>query len=709
MTIEKIATFCRVCESACGLVAECEQNTVLSLRPDKSHPVSQGFACRKGLCTLDIHKDEDRLNRPLKRTNSRSDAVGQFEQISWDQSAAEISQRLKDILQKYGPEAVSIYIGHPTFSNSLFGPAVGSFCQKVGINRIFTAGTQDCANKFAVGEDVFGTCTLHPIPDIDHTDYLLIIGANPKISHMSFITISDPMVKLRAAKQRGATIRYVNPRKIESADGTGDVLQIKPDTDLYFLGALLHEIEKTGGFRQDIISAHGRNIDGLKAFIAKYPPERVEKVVGIPAKEISNIAREFSKAQKASVYMSTGANMGRQGTLSYFLVQMLSFVTGNLDKEGGNYCPLAFNPGMKGVPKPENPFIESPFGPLRTIPILGSLPGTLLADMINADKEPIRALVIMAGNPVLSIAGEEQLRKAFGKLDLLVVLDIYRNATGEMADYLLPCADTLERADMTSWFVGFQHTPYIQYTDAIVSPQYDRKEMWWIMARIEQAMGLASVLDDNGYDPWGLINQMLSAANLSTEQLKNLPCQTAVMPGSGLGKFYSDWLQTPDQKVNCCPAIYSEPIETAETIFHDLDGESEGQLKLISLRNSFMFNSWFQNLEKFKKGDHLTNPVYMNPEDARKRGVEDGDNVRMYNRWGVIEARVKVDDRLRRGVVAMTHGWGNENTPGMKVAKKFPGVNVNRLLPRGPGSYEKISNQAHMTGIAVDIEKSGCP
>jgi anaerobic selenocysteine-containing dehydrogenase len=586
MAIEKISTYCRVCESGCGMLAERENNTVLSLRPDKSHPVSQGYACLRGLSVLDMHKDEDRLKYPLKRTNSPSEALGQFERIRWDQSVAEISQRLKDILQKYGTGAVALYTGNPMFSDSLFGPAMGSFCGKVGINRIFTPSTQDCANKWAAGEDVFGTCLVHPIPDIDHTDYLLIIGSNPKISHMSTISVSDPMAKLKAAKQRGATIRYINPRKIETADGTGDVIQIKPDTDLYFLGALLHEIEKMGGFKQDVISAHAKNIDGLKAFIAQYPPKRVEKVVGIPAEVISGIARGFSQAEKASVYMSTGVNMGRQGTLSYWLVQMLSFVTGNLDKAGGNYCSLSlgFNPAMKGIPKPENPFVDSPFGPLRTIPIMGSLPGNLLADMIDTEKEPIRALFIISGNPVLSIAGEEQIRKAFGKLDLLVVLDIYRNATGETADYLLPCVDMLERADMTSWFLDLQHTPYVQYTDAVVSPHYERKEKWWILARIEQAMGLPSVLDETNYDPYGLFNLMVSPANLSIEELKNLPCQTAVMPGSGLGKFYSDWLQTPDQKVDCCPAIYLESIETAKAIFHELEDEPEDQLKLIPLR-----------------------------------------------------------------------------------------------------------------------------
>jgi anaerobic selenocysteine-containing dehydrogenase len=706
MAVERTSTYCRVCEAACGLLAEREHNTVLSLRPDKSHAVSQGFACLRGLLALDIHKDEDRLNYPLRRTNSRSEAVGQFERISWDQSAAEISRRLKDILQKYGAGAVSVYAGNPLAFDSSSGPAMGSFLGQLGINRIFNAGTQDCANKFAVGEDVFGLCTLHPIPDIDHTDYLLIIGSNPKISHMSFITVSDPMAKLRAARQRGATIRYVNPRKIESADGTGAVLQLKPDTDLYLLAALLHEIERMGGFKQDVISAHGKNIDGLKAFIAQYPPKRIEKVVGIPAEVISGIAREFSQAGKASVYMSTGANMGRQGTLTYWLVQMLSFVTGNLDKEGGNYCPLGFNPAMKGGPKPEDPFLDSPFGPLRTIPVLGSLPGNLLADMIDTETEPIRALFVMAGNPVLSIAGEEQLRKAFGKLELLVVLDIYRSATGEMADYLLPCADMLERADMTSWFLDFQHTPYVQYTDAVVPPRYERKELWWILARVEQALGLASVLDDNDYDRCGVFNLMLSPANLSIEELKHLPCQTAVMSGSGLGRFYSDWLQTPDRKVDCCPAIYAESIEAARAILHDLDREPEDQLKLISGRNGMMHNSWYQNLERLKKGEHRTNPIYMNAEDARKRGIETGDKVRMHNRWGVVEAEARVDARLRRGVVSMAHGWGNKSTPGMKVAQRFPGANVNQLLPHGPGSYEKISNQAHMTGIAVDIERT---
>jgi anaerobic selenocysteine-containing dehydrogenase len=238
-----------------------------------------------------------------------------------------------------------------------------------------------------------------------------------------------------------------------------------------------------------------------------------------------------------------------------------------------------------------------------------------------------------------------------------------------------------------------------------VPPRFERKEQWWILSRIEQAMGFDSVLNEEHHDPYGRINKMLSYAELSIDKLKALPRGTAVLPKSVPGRFFSDWIQTPDKKIDCCPGIFTEAIETAERIFQELENEPENQVKLISLRNGFMHNSWYQNLEKLKKGEHRSNPVYLNSRDAGKRGLATGARVRMFNPWGAVEAIVKIDDRLRDGVAAMAHGWGNQNTPGMKIAHQYPGVNVNQLLPCGPGSYEKLSNQAHMTGIAVSLEK----
>jgi anaerobic selenocysteine-containing dehydrogenase len=704
MTTEHISTFCRVCEASCGLVAERENDEIIKIRPDKSHPVTGGYACPKGILALDMHKDEDRLNYPLKRMNPRSEDIGRFERISWDDSAAGISRCVNEIVHQYGTSALAVFIGNPVAFNSLLSPAIASFCRQTGCRKTFSSGTQDCTNKFAAGEAVYGTSTLHPIPDIDNADYLLIIGENPGISHMSFLSISDPVTKLKTAHKRGAKICFVNPRKIECGDGLGDVVQIKPDADLYFLAALLHEIDRIGGFKKDVLAAHGKNVDGLRRFIKSYPPQRVEKVTGISGRRICEIAHDFSHSEKAAVHMSTGVNMGRQGTLAYWLVQMLSFVTGNLDREGGNIYSLGFYPAAKsGRATVDNPFFQSPFGPLRTIS--GNLPGNLMADMIVDEKDPIRVLFVISGNPLLSIGGEEKLRRALEKLDLLVVLDIYRNATGEMADFLLPCADMLERPDVNMCGLGMQHQPFVQFTDAVTSPRFERKEQWWILSRIEQAMGLASVFDSESFKPFARIEKMMSHTGLSIETLKALPSHTVVLPKPASGRFYSDWLQTTDKKVDCCPALFNESLENAEALFLERENESPDQLMLITLRNGFMHNSWYQNIERLKKGEYRHNAVYLSTGDARRRNLESGTRVRLFNAWGSIETVLKIDDRLRDGVAAMTHGWGNHKTPGMKVAQKYPGVNVNHLLPSGPGSYEKLSNQAHMTGIPVEIEK----
>ncbi|HKJ25757.1 MAG TPA: molybdopterin-dependent oxidoreductase, partial [Myxococcota bacterium] len=319
----EVHTFCRVCEPACGLVARVEGGELRGLAPDRDHPVTRGFACHKGIAGVEIHRDPDRLDRPLERTPDGLVARG------WDEATSGIARRLRAILDAHGPNAVASYIGNPTAFNTLAGPAAGGFFAQLGVRRTFGSGTQDCANKFAGSEAVFGSATVHPIPDLEHTDCLLVLGANPRVSHWSFISVADPMEALRRARARGATIHFVNPREIESAAAsTGDVVLIRPDTDVYLLAAMLCEIDATTGFDPRATAEHGKRVAELRAFVRRYPPERAAAVTGIPAERIRELAREFVSAPSASVHMSTGVNMGRQGTLAYWLVHMLSFVTG---------------------------------------------------------------------------------------------------------------------------------------------------------------------------------------------------------------------------------------------------------------------------------------------------------------------------------------------------------------------------------------------
>lgn len=709
MTERTVRTFCRVCEPSCGLVARVENGEITRLAPDRRHPVTKGFACHKGLAALDVHRDPDRLAHPLRRgvgPASDSDSARGFERVSWDEAIDGVAAELSRIRDAHGPDAIAAYLGNPLAFNSLAGPATGSLIAQLGTRRVFSSGTQDCANKFAGSESIFGTSTLHPVPDIEHSDFLLVFGSNPRVSKMSFLSIADPARVLRAARARGATVRFVNPRRIEPDEaGLGETLWIRPDTDLYLMAAMLCEIERSRGFREDVLAAHGRNVEGLRDFVRCYPPERVAGVTGIACERIRELALEFADAPSAAVYMSTGVNMGRQGTLAYWLLFMLSLVTGNLDRRGGNLYSQGFYPAAKaGRVQPRADFLETPHGPVRRT--RGALPGNLLADMILQRDDPIRALVVVAGNPLLSIGGESRLREAFERLELLVCIDLYRNATGELAHWLLPAADMLERRDVNLCGLGLQHQPFVQYTDAVVPPRDERREEWWMLGRIEQAMGFRSVLDVGEAPPlFSRLDHMLSSVGLSTAKLAERESGTAVLPPPEPGRFYRDWIQTEDQRVDCCPETFRETgaLDRAEEIFRELAAEPAGQLKLIGRRDTRMHNSWYQNVERFRRGSHGHNPLHLHPEDARACGLAEGDRVRVSGPGGEIEASVLLDDELMPGVVAMAHGWGNEASHGLSVAARHPGVNPNRLLPSGPGSFEPLSNQAFMTGVPVRL------
>ncbi len=694
------STFCRVCEPSCALVAEVENDEILSLKPDRDHPVTKGFACHKGLATLEIHNDPDRLDYPQKKVGD------DFQRISWDEAASDIAKALKSIRAKYGSEAIASYTGNPLAFNALAGPAIGSFLVKNEIRTNFSSGTQDCANKFAGSEAMFGTSTIHPIPDIERTDFLLAFGTNPRISHMSFISIADPIKVLRDASKRGAKIRFVDPRVNETVKGIGEIVHVNPDTDVYLMAAMLHHLYKSDQFDQAYLAEHADHVDGLVDFLDAYSPEKVAPVVGLSDAAIKTLADEFAAADSAAVYMSTGVNMGRQGTLAYWLLYMLSVCTGNFDKPGGNYYSLGFYPAAKaGKVRGENPFFDSPFGEMRKI--RGSLPGNLMADMILAEENPIKAMVVISGNPLLSVGNSKLLEAAFKTLEFLAVIDIYPNATAELADYVLPATGMYEREDINMCGLGLQHQPFVQYTNYIVPPKAERKPEWWILGRIEQAQGFDSVLDNlDETNLFGRLDHMLKQSNTSIDELKQTPQQTAVLPRNQPGNFYEKWIQTESGRIDCCPDIFSGAFQTCGTIFDELSqqaADGSAPLKMISRRTNYMVNSWFHNLPSLKRESQLTNPLFMHPEDARARNLGDGSAVKIHNEFGEIESIIALDEDLKPGTVAMTHGWGHQKTR-MHVARKNPGSNANELLPSGPGSYEKLSNQAFMTGIPVAVE-----
>lgn len=698
----QVKTFCRICDPACPLTASVDDaETISALEPDREHPAGS-VACHKGLSYLEVHRDPDRLNVPLRRQNAKSDEDAVFEEISWDVATAECAERLKTIIDTHGPNAVAVYFGNPGVYNARGLTYGGAFGKMLGTGMLFSANTQDMSNRMVAAAALYGSLAVM-IPDLQNTEYLLCMGANPRVSKWTvFSTANDSGRAMEAVKQRGGKICFVNPRVTESSTPeTGETLLIKPGADVYFLAALLHELNALDGFDRDAIARSGIGMEEALAFASNYSAERVQGVTGIEASAIKSVASSFSKAKGAGIYISVGVNQGRQGLLAAWLADLIVFATGNLGKRGGMYKPTGLNtvyqPVRIGAIR-----VDTSLGELSySMPGSAPLPTVALADLIAAGD--VKAVVNLAGNPLQSAAGEGRLREAFAKLDLLVAVDIQRNATAEASDYVLPATDFLERADINLVAQGGQAIPYLQYTDPVVPPAHQRRDEWRILTDIGRAMGAYQGDDPDG---WAIVNHVLAANGQSIENLKAMPHQTVFFDPTAYDDLYEKCLKHEDGKVHCYPEEFVEAglYDRCETIFKELEQESDDGLKMISMRTAYMHNSWMANLKKFRRGAQSVNPLHLSPADAAARQVVDGDRVRVFNSYGSIETRVRIDESLRQGAVAMTHGYGSGRAA-MRTAEANPGANPNKLVPDTMDTVEPLSNMSWIGAYPVEVEK----
>ena len=349
-----VRTFCRLCEVGCGLVATVEDGTLVRLRPDHDHPVTHGFACSTGVRGADLHHDPDRVRRPQRRTGDT------FAPLGWDDAIGEIGARVDAIVAEHGPSVVGVYIGNPTAFNALGSASAMYFAAALGTDRKFSAVTQDCSNKYAVAELLYGATTATPIPDLDRTDLLLWIGSDPRVSKSSFLSIADPVQALRHIRERGGRVVFVDRGDVEP--DIGETLQLRPDSDPYLLAAMLHAIDRSVGFRLGALDGRVDGLDAVRAFVAPYPPEAVAAVVGLPAETIARLGRDFVVADAHPSMRRPVSTWAGRASLAYWLVQMLLLVTGNLDRPGGNYF------GRRGIPAPRR---RSTGAPLPSKPARG--------------------------------------------------------------------------------------------------------------------------------------------------------------------------------------------------------------------------------------------------------------------------------------------------------------------------------------------------
>lgn len=706
-------TFCRICEAQCGLVVEVDDHErVVGVSPDREHPVSKGYACVKGTSLGDLHHDPDRVDHPMKRVGDR------WERISWAQALSEIGARVRALRSAHGDRCIAHYTGNPTFfsfQNILWS---ASFLEALGSPNVFASHSIDVNNKFEVSRLLYGLPTVHPVIDLDRASFVMLLGSNPAVSQMSVIQAPDALGRLRAIEQRGGQVVLIDPRRTETARKVGEHVGIRPGTDAYLLLAMLHVIAHEDGADTTVLRGVASGVDDLLAAAVPWSPERVAEITGIDAVDIRRLARAYAVADGAALYVSTGVNMGPFGSVAYWIVQGLNLLTGNVDAAGGLLVPpgafdtLALAKALgHGDPGDERTLVSS-------LPrVAGAFPVGALAEEITAEHpERIRALFVSAGNPVHSVPGGE-LDDAFGELDLLVCIDLYRSETGARADYVLPATDMLERSDFPVAWANLQPSPHAQWTPAVVAPIGDRRPEWEIFSDLAEACGssltgptlcnalprlnrlLARLPGDRRVTPDLLLAGLLRWGRTTTlAELRRHPEGVLLAPTEP-GSFLGQRVPTDDGLVHLGPPELVGDLPRLEALAPSFAVE-DGTLVLIGKRERRSHNSWMHNTPGIRQPS--TNAVLVHPDDAAARGLGDGDAVDVVGGAGSVRLPVRITDDVVRGVVAVPHGWGHDGG-GLGRADALGGGNINRAIPGGTAWLEPVSGQSIMLGHRVRV------
>lgn len=692
----RVRTYCRICEAACGLVAEVEGGEVRRLAPDAAHPVTRGYACVKGPAMLDVHRDPDRLDWPERRRGDR------FVRASWREANRDIGRRLAAIRAAHGPDAVGVYIGNPTAFNVGLTVYGAGFLAALGTRNFFNAASLDCQNKFAVAEAMFGAYVVQPIPDLDRTDFFLCLGSNPLVSQMSFVAMPRALERLKAIVARGGRVVLVNPRKTETAHAVGEQLFIRPDTDAFLLMAMLRVLFDEG--RVDAAAcARLDGVERLAEAARQFALDDVAAATGIAAERIVTLARDFARAPTATAYCSTGVNQGSSGSLAFLGVQALNAVTGNLDRPGGARVPartlrLAELLRWAARMRRARPSRVGGF-----LPVAESLPTGILADeILTPGAGRLRALVVIAGNPLLSAPGGERLGRALSSLELLVSIDLYRNETGALAHWVLPATDWLEREDFPLAQVGMQPEPYAQRSPALVAPRGERRSEARILCDLARAAGLRMFgapgattlltrLPERHLLPW-------------LARLVGLPpSRDPVRLADDAAGVFSARVPRPSGRVDVGPAAVLADVPRAAARCRR-EAAAPPALRLVGRRQRRSHNSWMHNLPRLRPAGHECR-LAIHPLDAAARGIAEGAPVQVRSAAGQVEALAALDGDLMPGTVSMPHGWGHQAAAGWRTAATpgQTGSNVNLLAADGPTALEPLSGMARLCGIEVEV------
>ena len=722
---------CTLCEAMCGIEVATKGRQILSIKGDKDNPFSQGYSCPKASALKDLYDDPDRLKQPVKRVSLEGGESG-WEEITWDEAFDLVANNLHSIQQAHGNNAVGVYLGNPNAHNMgsiLFGPY---FYRALKSHNRYSATSVDQLPHHIVSRRLFGHISQIPIPDIDHTQHFMIIGGNPLASNGSIMTVPNVKKRLKAIQKRGGKVVVIDPKRSETADISCEHHFIRPGSDVLLLLAMLHVLFEKQLHKMDAILPYAEDIKEVENYVKDYSPQKVSEATGISASHITQLVTDFCDADSAVCYGRMGASVQAFGTLTQYLIMLFNMLTGNLDKRGGM---MFTQPAADVLPISGKGSMGGFTSRVRGLPAFaGEYPVACLAEEILTPGEgQIKAMVIGAGNPVVTTPNAEQLDKAFSELDFMVAVDFYVTETSRHADVILPPVTALERDHYDIVFHNFAVRNFATYSEAAVEIDEDQLTDWQIYLSLAERLDALNGKNTAHYaalwdkQPKGVVDDLLKAGlyggkprsadeeafaysnfaadesqvrGLSLEALKAHPHGIDFGP---LQPSLREGLFDEVKKIHFDFDYFMSDLDRVNKYFFDVENQ-EKSMVLIGRRHIKTNNSWLHNSPRMVKGNNRCT-LQLHPDDAKAHGIEDGDKVSVKSRVGQLTVEAEITDAIMPGVVSIPHGWGH-NKKGIKlsVASQTPGVNTNILTD--DLQVDELSGNAVLNGVPVELEKA---
>jgi anaerobic selenocysteine-containing dehydrogenase len=714
---------CTLCEAHCGITVEVDGRDVVRITGDPDDHRSQGYICPKAAALADLYEDPDRLRRPVRRT-----ADG-WEELEWDEAIAYASKGIRDVAKRHGRHAVANYLGNPgahTWSLLTFITLRLALASR----NNYSVSSADQLPQHVVATEMFGNPVALPIPDIDHTEHLLILGANPAVSNGSVLSAPGMRDRLREIASRGGRVVVVDPRRTETTKLAAEHLQVRPGSDPFLLLGMLHVVFAEGLDDLGRLAPFADGVEELRALASAWPPERAAALVGVDAEAIARTAREFAGADRAAAYGRVGVCHQTTGSVTHWLITVLNAVTGNLDRVGGamfttpvvDATPLFRILNRLGLGERLHRTRTQRVSGLPDA--LGEFPVAGLPDeILTPGRDQVRGLVIYAGNPVLSAPGGRRFDTAFEDLEFMVAIDSFVTETTRHADVILPAVSPLERDDLDLVIAAFSNRNHVRFNPKAVPPRPGGREDWEVLNDLVRGVGRGPV-----GRPLGLMTAALAKVGLAgpstIARLAVLTGPHGVLrrgprKGLTLGRIRRSphgidlgpleprlpgSLTTPDRRVRLAPAPLLEEAARLQEVATEVERSAADGfgMTLIGRRSLRSNNSWLHNSRRLMKGrDRCTALVH--PDDAAARGLDDGDLVRVTSRVGSIELPAEISDEILPGVVSIPHGFGH-GRPGVgwTFAATKPGVSVNDITD--PGVVDRLTGTAAFNAVPVRVE-----